>query len=155
MEKETNVNFEYSASVRLSLSRPILALALFLSGAGIYLLFRSRQHLGFQLLDTIGLGAWADGLRERVKDLHPYEFVIYNLPDALWTCSYLLLIGHLFRNERRNKRLLWGSVIPVFGIGSELLQFAGILPGTFDPIDLACYALPYLLVALSDPPKGR
>ena len=123
----------------------VLALLLFVAGASIYLLFRSRQLLGFRLADAMGMGTTVDAWRDNVSHLHPSEFVLYSLPDGFWTCSYLLLIDLTLRHERPTRRFLWASVIPVLGIGSELLQFMHLCPGTFDPWDLACYTTPLIL----------
>lgn len=129
-----------------------LGIALLIIGATLYLLFRSRQHLGFMLLDTIGLGSLTDSLRSMVADVHPAEFIIFALPDGLWTISYILIISHICRNQQLNSRLIWASVIPALGIISELLQAIGIVPGVFDFADLACYSLPlviYIIYELS------
>lgn len=122
-----------------------LGIALLIIGATLYLLFRSRQHLGFMLLDAIGLGSLTDSLRSMVADVHPAEFIIFALPDGLWTISYILIISHICRNQQLSSRLIWASVIPALGIISELLQAIGIVPGVFDFADLACYSLPLVI----------
>lgn len=116
-----------------------------LMGSGIYLLFRSRQHLGFILLDSVGLASSVDAIRTLTRDIAVPEFVRFCLPDALWTSSYILFSDYANRSERIMARILWISIIPLQGVISELLQFAGIVPGTFDPLDLACYTLPLLI----------
>lgn len=122
-----------------------LGIGFLIIGATLYLLFRSRQHLGFMLLDAIGLGSLTDSLRCMVADVHPAEFIIFALPDGLWTISYILIISHICRNQQLNSRLIWASVIPALGIISELLQAIGIVPGIFDFADLACYSLPLVV----------
>ena len=122
-----------------------LGIVFLIIGATLYLLFRSRQHLGFMLLDTIGLGSLTDSLRSMVADVHPAEFIIFALPDGLWTISYILIISHICRNQQLSSRLIWASVIPALGIISELLQAIGIVPGVFDFADLACYSLPLVV----------
>ena len=44
--------------------------------------------------------------------------------------------------------MLWASTIPLCGIISELLQGVGCLPGTFDIIDVLCYAVPIAVYTL-------
>lgn len=124
---------------------PLIALLLFLCGASIYLLFRSREHLGFMLVDALGLGSVIDSLRTSVSGIHPCEFVLYSLPDGLWTISYIMLINHIFRSEKRTTRLIWASIIPTLGILTELLQLTPLIPGVFDLFDLACYAIPLVV----------
>lgn len=116
-----------------------------LMGTGIYLLFRSREHLGFVLLDSVGLTSAVDAIRTQTGDITAPEFVRFCLPDALWTSSYILFSDYLNRNERTAIRVLWMSIIPLLGVISELFQFIGMISGTFDPLDLACYTLPLLI----------
>ena len=125
--------------------RSAIAAVLFIGGAGIYLLFRSRAHLGFCLLDAIGLGAAADTLRESASRVQPSDFVLYSLPDGLWTTSYILLMDSLFCKADIRKRLLWASPIPLSGLATELLQRLHLLPGVFDWMDMLAYSLPYTI----------
>ncbi len=96
------------------------------------------------LVDAVGLDSMADSLRASVKDITPSEFVRFCLPDGLWTISYMLFIDHIFRSESLKARIIWVSIIPVIGVISELLQYAGIVPGVFDPLDVVAYMLPYM-----------
>lgn len=116
-----------------------------LMGTGIYLLFRSREHLGFVLLDSVGLTSAVDAIRTLTGYITAPEFVRFCLPDALWTSSYILFSDYLNRNERTAIRFIWVSIIPLLGVVSELLQFVNMISGTFDPLDIACYTLPLLL----------
>jgi len=126
-----------STTLRLS-----LALTLLLTGAFLYILFRSRNHLAFYAADALGLRNFIDSLRASVADVETPEFVRFNLPDCLWSTSYILIADFIFREESQWARLKWVSAIPLIGIGSELLQFAGLLPGVYDPLDLVAYFLP-------------
>lgn len=123
--------------------RPVLAVLLIIIGGSIYMLFRSKTLLGFQLLDVIGLSDIVDQLRSSASNLHPCDFIVYCLPDGLWAIAYILLIDHFFQNESLKKQLLWASIIPAIGFLSELLQAIGFMPGVFDICDLLCYAIPY------------
>lgn len=139
-------NGTFGLTVRMRNRRQLtLGIAFLLIGASLYLLFRSRQHLGFKLIDAIGLGDITDGLRRMVAGVHPPEFVIFALPDGLWTASYILIMAYLFRDHSRRTRICWTSVIPILGLISELLQLAGIVPGTFDIADILCYSLPMVI----------
>ena len=120
------------------------AVTMVVAGAAIYLLFRSRHLLGFHLLDALGLGAVVDCLRSSVHGVHPSEFVMFCLPDGLWTLGYILIIDRILLADPLRRRLLMASVIPLLGTLSELLQYMGLMPGTFDEFDLFCYVMPYL-----------
>lgn len=123
----------------------ILAWGCLLAGTSIYLLFRSRNHLVFFILDSVGLKIAIDTIRSMTGGIDLPEFVRFCLPDGLWTSSYILFSDYFNKNEKLTMRLLLASIIPLLGIASELLQSINMIPGTFDPLDIACYALPLLL----------
>lgn len=131
-------------------------LCLFL-GALIYLLWRQKELLGFQLLDACGLGPCIDAIRSRATTLldpteymdNPYvDFLLYSLPDGLWTLGYMLCIHTWISiSEFRSltQRLCLISICPLLGIGTELLQAVGWLNGTFDWGDLLAYGVPFII----------
>lgn len=121
-----------------------VAVTMVVAGAAIYLLFRSRHLLGFHLLEGLGLDRVVDILRSSVHGVHPSEFVMFCLPDGLWTLGYILIIDRIMLADTLRRRLFLTSVIPLTGAISELLQYVGLMPGTFDEIDLFCYIMPYL-----------
>ena len=123
-------------------------IASLLAGAVIYLLFRSKTLLGFELLDRIGMEPWADRIRSYTADVKLPDVVVYSLPGGLWTLGYILVIDRIFGNLSRSTRIVWASVIPLLGVCSEVLQGVGLLPGVFDPWDLVCYALPFIVFLL-------
>lgn len=116
-----------------------------LAGAVIYLLFRTKQLLGFTLLRRMGVEPWADKLRDSSAQVSLPDFIIYSLPGGLWSLGYILIIDWLFANQSTSRRRVWAAVIPLIGVGSEILQGASLLAGTFDICDLAFYAIPYLI----------
>ena len=123
----------------------ICGVASLLTGATIYLLFRSKSLLGFAMLNRIGVEPWVNRLRNCTAGVNLPEVIIFALPGGLWALSYILIIDSIIGKHSRSTRLFWASVIPLLGIGSELLQAFGILPGTFDLWDLVCYTLPYII----------
>ena len=116
-----------------------------LAGAVIYLLFRSKNLLGFELLNRIGVEPWADRMRSYTADVRLPDMVVNSLPGGLWALGYILVIDSLFGNQSRFTRIVWASVIPLLGVCSEVLQGVGLLPGVFDSWDLVCYALPFII----------
>lgn len=60
------------------------------------------------------------------------DFLLFNLPDALWAISLLF-----FALAQRHKIILWIALLiaPLM----EVLQNFQVLPGTFDYIDLGIY----------------
>lgn len=123
----------------------ISGVASLLAGAVIYLLFRSKNLLGFELLNRIGVEPWADRMRSYTADVRLPDMVVNSLPGGFWALGYILVIDSIFGNQSRSTRIVWASVIPLLGVCSEVLQGVGLLPGVFDLWDLVCYALPYII----------
>ncbi|MBR5391733.1 MAG: hypothetical protein IK148_02580 [Prevotella sp.] len=121
-----------------------LGMMMLLIGGMTYLLFRPQTLLMFHVTDAIGLSAAINSMREGISSQLP-EFIIYSLPGALWAAAYILTTEYFLCRQSVKTRILVAGIIPVIGAVSELLQFTGLLPGTFDVADLLCYLVPYLL----------
>ena len=121
-----------------------LGMMLLLTGGMTYLLFRPQTLLMFHVTDALGLSAVINSMRESISSQLP-EFIIYNLPGALWAASYILTTEYFLYRQSVKTRILVAGIIPIIGAVSELLQLTGLLPGTFDVADLLCYLVPYLL----------
>lgn len=124
----------------------ILGIILVSIGGGIYLMQRTTGLLMFRIIDLLGLSDTVAGLRAATIPMP--EFVVYCLPGGLWSASYVLLSDALFCHQPLAVRLSWGSLIPLTGMLSELLQMAGLCPGTADWQDLVCYGLPYIVYVI-------
>lgn len=124
----------------------IATLAL-LTGGMLYLLFRSDKLLMFHAIDWIGLGQTVAAWRQSVSITLP-DWVVYCLPDALWSAAYILVTDTILNANSIKTRLAVAAVIPFVGVASELLQAANLMPGTFDYFDILAYAIPYILYAL-------
>ena len=132
------------------MTRPVtlqlpLAFVLLAAGGAVYLLLRPQKLLLFRVADGLGLTSQVNRWRSSVSGVSVPDWTVYCLPDALWTTAYLLVIDCALRDATRQQRLQAAAVIPALGLASELLQGAGLLPGTFDALDLVAYALPYLI----------
>ena len=121
-----------------------LGMMLLLTGGMTYLLFRPQTLLMFHVTDAIGLSAAINGMRKSISSQLP-EFIIYNLPGALWAAAYILTTEYFLYRQSVKTRIFVAGIIPIIGAVSELLQLTGLLPGTFDVADLLCYLVPYLL----------
>ncbi len=119
----------------------IAGIICFVTGVMIYLLWREGLLI-HRVISWLGCNTLLDILNQSVADLQPPEWMIYSLPDGLWALSYILII---LAQEMPHK-LIWASVIPLVGFFSELLQLAGLMPGTFDIIDLIIYILPLIIL---------
>lgn len=134
--------------------RLISGLLCYLAGATIYLLWGSRQLLGHRVLGWLGLSDVIFVIRQSVFPHTPPEWVRFNLPDALWTFAYILVIDCFFRhdipaaNHHAHSLRIWTAAIPLIGILSELMQGLNLVPGTFDVLDLLSYSLPYIAYSI-------
>jgi len=132
-----------------SYCRILLAALMLTIGGGLYLLFRPQSLLLFHVATHAGLMGVIGPWREQLSDMNLPQWTVYNLPGALWAGAYVLLTDTLLTGNGWRERLLWTALMPAIGIGSELLQAVGWLPGTPDAADVTAYALPYLLYLLS------
>ena len=119
------------------------AIALLATGGLTYLLFRPCTLLMFRVIDALGATAclekcrvWASG-----PGIQLPEWIIYSLPNALWSAAYILTVEALLKPSR--SKVAIAGIMPVAGTVSEWLQAAGVLRGTFDVLDVAAYILPY------------
>lgn len=120
------------------------AVGLLVVGGLTYLLFRPCTLLMFRLVDALGATTVLGDCRAWSADSGAWlpEWVVYSLPNALWSAAYILTIEALL-TPSRNKVAIAG-IMPVAGAVTEWLQAAGVLNGTFDVLDVVAYALPYL-----------
>ena len=121
----------------------ILSIILVSIGGCIYLMQRTTGILMFRIIDFLGLTDAVAGLRNSIQQMP--EFVVFNLPGGLWSASYVLLSDAVFAGQSKMMRLAWGSLIPMIGLVSELLQAVALCPGTADWLDAVCYGVPYIL----------
>ena len=100
----------------------------------IYLLIRPKNVIVFQWMECLGLNSVIDSCRSSISSFN-FSFpswMIYSFPDASWVLfgSILILLNWNFQTSN------WLYFFPFLGIGSELLQFFKVIPGTFDKIDI-------------------
>lgn len=113
-------------------------------GGAIYLLFRPQNILMFKVLDALELTPCINRWREMTENVSLPDFVIYCLPNGLWTAAYIVLIDGWLYRQTKKVRFLAAVVIPLIGTTAEMMQAVGWLPGTFDCGDIACLMLPLL-----------
>jgi hypothetical protein len=122
--------FSRTYSHRLSIFLSSLAIIL---GGLIYILFRPSEHIFFRWISLSGLGhliSPARSLSQVFCRLLP-EWFVYSLPNGLWAFAYALLITGIWSGSRSWLKYFWMASIPLVVLGFEILQFPGIIPGTF------------------------
>ena len=119
-----------------------LGVILLACGCTIYLLFRSKSLNIYQWCMTLGLADMIDSLRYTVQDWNITEWVRFSLPDGLYCAAYILIIDAIWHNDNGFSKNIIISLVPIVTISSEMLQYVGLVKGTFDVYDLICYSLP-------------
>lgn len=128
----------------------LLPLVCIAAGGLIYLVFRPRTLVMFHFIPN--------DLIMKLNHLYEYScanfqipnFMIYNLPTALWTISYILLMRLIIENNVRLHRFLWIYSLPILLCLTEILQLFSFISGTFDILDICCYIVPMIISLLID-----
>ena len=120
----------FTASKITSFTKAMVGALFLVWGSMIYLLFRSKS---------------LDSLRACVGKWEIPDMVIYSLPDGLYCAAYILLIDAIWNNNNGIIKYIFISLVPFATIISEILQYYGLVKGTFDIYDLLCYLLPTII----------
>ena len=125
-----------------------LAVLMLLCGSGIYLLFRSKTLNIYIWCASLGFSDEIDSLRYAVNDWSIPEFIKFSLPDGLYCAAYILIMDSIWQKESGWKKYAVVLSVPLFTISTEILQYFGLVKGTFDVYDLLCYSIPPLIYVL-------
>lgn len=122
-----------------------------LLGGIIYIIFRSKNLKMFDWLDLIGIKNLFDKIRFSFQDnvFEIPKWIIFSLPDGLWTFSYICLTLYIWESEITRTSIVWITIVPLIAIISEIGQLYGLVSGTYDIMDLLFYIIgvisPFLL----------
>ncbi|MGC4079467.1 MAG: hypothetical protein QM702_20990 [Rubrivivax sp.] len=107
-------------------------------GSLLYLLARPANLLVFGWIGSLGLSGPLMRLRETLAPLARAlpAWVLFSLPNALWAYAFTVAMSHMWSHKLSRASLPWLAVGPVISIGAELGQGIGLVPGTFDLVDL-------------------
>ena len=77
-------------------------------------------------------------IRGSFEELNSYRmgYIIFSAPFGLWVISFCCFIGAIWHKDNSLPAIILRLFVPVIAISSELLQFVGLLPGTYDTDDL-------------------
>lgn len=131
----------------------IVGVLLLVLGCMIYLSWRSERTNIYLWCRSAGLDFFLDFLRANVGTYRPATFVTESLPDGLFCAAYMFVMDSIWDRSRLALRLFMVLFMPTVAIVHEILQRFGLMTGTFDPMDLVCYALPpfiYILIIVTD-----
>lgn len=119
-----------------------------LVGGCIYIFFRSLDIKMFEWFNTIGIIEIILNLRELAQSkINLNSWVLYSLPDGLWTYSFTSSMIILWRNnDQLGKTFIYLPLM--LSVLSELLQYFEIISGTFDLNDLFVVLISFLICNL-------
>jgi hypothetical protein len=108
------------------------------AGILIYVLWRSPSLLVFDWLEMIGLQPAAVLVRELAAPFEPSipPWVLFNLPDGLWTYSMASAVLLTWQNRSGRGWIGWYAAAATLPIAGEIAQMFGLLPGTYEAMDL-------------------
>ena len=129
----------------------IAGIAVF-TGGMIYVLCRPSDYSFFQWIRSMGFDGALSFLRihSLPNGSQLPEWIVFSLPDGLWAFAYTLLILTIWFNSKSSWKYLWYATIPALTIGSEILPWQGIIPGTFclsDLVIIVCGLIAGILTA--------
>ena len=130
---------QYSSAKYISRLYIFLATIAILSGGVIYIFLRTSEHVFFSWINAVGLGNWINFARQHSlsQNLHLPEWIVFSLPNGLWAFAYALIITKIWSGSKSWLKYFWMASIPVLVVGFELLQYSGIIRGTFCIQDIA------------------
>lgn len=107
-------------------------------GSYLYLKFRSETLLMFKWAENLGLDFIVSSIRRSFEGLNLYQmnYFVLSAPFGLWVISFCCFIGAIWHKDSSVSAIIWRLFVPVIAISSEILQFVGFLPGTYDINDL-------------------
>ncbi|MFT5686355.1 MAG: hypothetical protein ACI8RZ_007311 [Myxococcota bacterium] len=110
-------------------------------GGLIYILFRTDTLLMFQWAETLSLSDSITRGRAAAAPLTPWVpgFVLFSIPDGVWVFSATAFFARLWHDGPLWIRAAWIGAAPAMAIGGELGQIVGLVPGTFDVLDILAY----------------
>jgi hypothetical protein len=113
-----------------------------LVGVSIYALWRPLELRWVGWLDPGSMLGWLATAREAAAAVRPAipDWLLFNLPDALWTYALTSCLALVWKRERSAVRAAWIASALALSVGLELAQRAGWVAGTFDGADVVASA---------------
>lgn len=130
----------------MSIYRIITAILFLVIGMCIYLLFR-QDVIFLRWVDSDILDCLHVKISDNVSSGWVY-MLLYCLPDALWYAALLILQIPFYRGGLLNRMLLYLCIVLPYIM--EILQYIGLMPGTFDWFDILTYFITLIILLLCE-----
>lgn len=117
-----------------------------LLGTFIYIFFRASSLKIFSWIKIFGIDLSNSDFRKYclLKINNIPKWVIYSLPDGLWTFSYVAMMLGIWDSKVNKRSIIWIALIPLIAVISELGQKIKIISGTYDQTDLLFYFIGFV-----------
>ena len=76
------------------------------------------------------------------------DWVLYNLPDALWLLSFLFMNEAVWGED--NRKYIFVAVVTIFALSIEILQMFILFPGTGDILDIINYVIVLIIYLINN-----
>ena len=121
----------------------IISLAI---GGLVYLCFRPDYLIMFDWAKILGMEYYLNDLRGYSNSFDVYlpDWTIYSAPNGLWVFSFSMFMLSVWGYNLSSLAISWVLILLGISIVSEMMQFFRIIPGTFDPVDIAAYIIGFL-----------
>ena len=134
-----------------------MALSIAAMGLGglTYILYRPKSLTMFGWFESLGLDPIFERLRSEADSWawRPPAWWIGSAPAALWLLSGLCAFAAIWRGCESRGARLWMAAVVAAGVGGEAGQAIGLVPGTFDAIDLGVSLVTIAVFALTTLPR--
>jgi len=119
----------------------IAGIAVF-TGGMIYVLCRSSDYSFFHWIRWLGFDGELTFLRARILPVgHKLpEWFVFSMPDGLWSLALTLIMLTIWMGSHSILKYVWYATIPILVFGYELLQWTGMVGGTFCFTDIILVA---------------
>jgi len=115
-------------------------------------IFKVSVHIILPLIIGTLIYAFFRGIplinMQPLSDLNPPQFIIYNVPDALWFYALLSAVIAIWEYKTSKNFIIWFAIVVLLSLLSEVFQSLKLIPGTFDYKDLIVYVIAGLLSLL-------
>lgn len=122
----------------------IVSIVFLCIGISIYLLYRIMPPMlikfcvFFDIIDSI------NDLRVVTYGQISNQFILFSLPDLMWSCASLAFLYGLTIGLQLIHRIIWSLPLFIASVGTEVAQGLKLLPGTFDWVDFGCYFISFI-----------
>ena len=113
-------------------------------GISIYLLYRIMPPMLIKFCVFLDIIDSVNDLRVVTYGQITNQFILFSLPDLMWSCASLAFLYGLTVGLQIIHRIIWALPLFIASVGTEVAQGLNLLPGTFDWLDIICYVISFI-----------